>query len=111
MPRCYTRSIGDIMTYIIFEIKKEDTVKINNIIKDDLVSRQSITTRDANSLDIKGDATYLKIEGSADGLKKAEEMAKELGFKKLADKKAKNINKKIEAQDDSAATGMRMIFD
>jgi hypothetical protein len=111
MPHCYTRSIGDIMTYIIFEIKKEDTIKINNIIKDDLVSRQSITTRDANSLDIKGDATYLKIEGSIDGLKKAEEMAKELGFKKLADKKAKNINEKIEAQDDSAATGMGMIFD
>jgi hypothetical protein len=99
------------MTYIIFEVKKEDTVKINNIIKDDLVSRQSITTRDANSLDIKGDATYLKIEGSTDGLKKAEEIAKELGFKKLADKKAKNINEKIEAQDDSAATGMGMIFD
>ena len=99
------------MTYVIFEIKKEDTIKINNIIKDDLVSRQSITTRDANSLDIKGDATYLKIEGSTDGLKKAEEMAKELGFKKLADKKAKNINEKIEAQDDSAATGMGMIFD
>jgi len=111
MPHCYTRSIGDIMTYVIFEIKKEDTIKINNIIKDDLVSRQSITTRDANSLDIKGDATYLKIEGSTDGLKKAEEMAKELGFKKLADKKAKNINEKIEAQDDSAATGMGMIFD
>jgi hypothetical protein len=111
MPHCYTRSIGDIMTYIIFEIKKEGTIKINNIIKDDLVSRQSITTRDANSLDIKGDATYLKIEGSTDGLKKAEEMAKELGFKKLADKKAKNINEKIEAQDDSAATGMGMIFD
>jgi len=99
------------MTYIIFEVKKEDTVKINNIVKDDLVSRQSITTRDANSLDIKGDATYLKIEGSTDGLKKAEEMAKELGFKKLTDKKAKNINEKIEAQDDSAATGMGMIFD
>jgi hypothetical protein len=99
------------MTYVIFEIKKEDTIKINNIIKDDLVSRQSITTRDANSLDIKGDATYLKIEGSTDGLKKAEEMAKELGFKKLTDKKAKNINEKIEAQDDSAATGLGMIFD
>lgn len=99
------------MTYVIFAIKKEDTIKINNIVKDDLVSRQSITTRDANSLDIKGDATYLKIEGSTDGLKKAEEMAKELGFKKLTEKKAKEVNKKIEAQDDSAATGMGMIFD
>jgi len=99
------------MAYVIFEIKKEDMTKINNITKDDLVSRQSITTRDANSLDIKGDATYLKIEGSADGIKKAEEMAKEMGFKKLDAKKAKSVNEKIEAQDDSAATGMGMIFD
>jgi hypothetical protein len=111
MVFCYTRNIGDKMTYVIFEIKKEDTVKINNIIKDDLVSRQSITTRDANSLDVKGDATYLKIEGSTEGIKKAEEIAKELGFKKLDAKKAKSVNEKIEAQDDSAATGIGMIFD
>ena len=99
------------MTYVIFEVKKEDSGKINTILKDDLVSRQSITTRDADSLDIKGDATYLKIEGSTEGLKKAKEMAKELGFKKLDNKKAKGISGKIEPQDDSAASGMGMIFD
>lgn len=99
------------MTYVIFEVKKEESGKINSILKDDLVSRQSITTRDANSLDIKGEATYLKIEGNVDALKKAEEIAKELGFKKLVEKKAKNINEKIESQDDSAASGMGMIFD
>jgi hypothetical protein len=48
---------------------------------------------------------------SEEGLKKAGVMAKELGFKKLTDKKAKEVNKKIEAQDDSAATGLGMIFD
>jgi hypothetical protein len=99
------------MTYIIFEIKKEEIGKLNKIIKEDLVSRQSITTRDANSLDIKGDATYLKIEGSTDGLKRAKEVAKELECKQLNEKKAKEINKKIEAQDDSAASGIGMIFD
>ena len=99
------------MTYVIFEVKKEDTGKINTVLKDDIVSRQSITTRDASSLDIKGEATYLKIEGSNDGIKKAEELAKETGFKKLNEKQAKEINDKIEAQDDSAASGMGMIFD
>ena len=99
------------MVYVIFEVKKEDSGKINTIIKDDLVSRQSIITRDASSLDIKGDCTFLKIEGSKDALKKAEELAKELGFKKLGDKKAKNVDEKIMAQDDSAASGMGMIFD
>jgi hypothetical protein len=100
------------MTYVIFEVKKEDSGKIlNTIIKDDLISRQSITTRDASSLEIKGEATYLKIEGSGDALKKAEKIAKELGFKKLDKKKAKDVNAKIDAQEDSAASGIGMIFD
>ena len=99
------------MAYIIFEIKSDEIGKINKIIKDDLVSRQSILTRDANSLNMKGDSSYLKIEGSQEGLKKAEELAKDLELKKLDEKKSKEINDKILEQEDDAATGMGMIFD
>lgn len=99
------------MTYIIFEAKSDETGKLEKIIKDDLVSRQSILTRDSSSLNIKGQFSYLKIEGSEEGLKKAEEIAKELGLKKLDKKKAKEINDKIKEQEDSAATGIGMIFD
>lgn len=99
------------MSYVIFEVKTVDAGKISTIIKDDLVSRQSIVIREANSLEMKGDVSYLKIEGSTEGLKRAEELAKELGLKKLSEKKAKPINEKIIAQEDSAATGMGMIFD
>ena len=99
------------MAYVIFEVKNEDAGKINNIIKDDLVSRQSILTRDSSSLNLDGEFLYLKIEGSENGLKRAEELAKEQKFKKLDDKKAKEVNEKIEEQEDSAASGMGMIFD
>ena len=99
------------MVYVIFEVKSEDAGKINKIVKDDLVSRQSILTRDSSSLNIKGEFLYLKIEGSDSGIKKALELAKEYGLKKMDDKKAKNINDKIAEQEDSAATGMGMIFD
>ena len=99
------------MPYVIFEVKSEDIGKINDVVKDDLVSRQSILTRDASSLDIKEDVSYLKIEGSEIGLKRAEELAKEKKFKKLDSKKADEINKKIQEQEDSAASGMGMIFD
>ena len=98
------------MTYVIFEVKTEEVGKINKLTGDDLVSRQSILTRDSNSLNLKGNFSYVKIEGSAEGIKRAEEIAKEINFKKLADKKAKEVNKKIEEQEDSAATGMGMIF-
>ncbi|SRR5512137_1712556 len=99
------------MAYVIFEVKSAEAGKIQTMLQDDVVNRQSIVIRDANSLDIKGSVTYLKIEGSAEGLKRAEELAKELGMKKLPDKKAKKIEEKIKEQEDSAATGMGMIFD
>ena len=99
------------MTYVIFEAKTEDSGKINKIIKEDIVSRQSILTRDSRSLNLKGDFLYLKIEGSDEGIKKAEELAKEFEIKKLDKKKAKEINEKIQEQEESAASGMGMIFD
>ena len=99
------------MVYAIFEVKSEDAGKINIVIKEDIVSRQSILTRDSSSLGLKGEALYLKIEGSDAGVKKAEELAKEQGFKKLNKKKAEEVNGKIAEQEDSAASGMGMIFD
>ncbi len=99
------------MTYVIFEVKSEDAGKINTMTKDDTVSRQSIIIRESSSIDIKGENSYLKIEGSEEGVKRAKELAKELGLKELDKKKAEEINKKIEQQEDSAATGMGMIFD
>ena len=99
------------MAYVIFEVKSEDAGKINELIKDDLVSRQSILTRDSSSLDLKGNFLYLKIEGSEEGLKRAKKLAKELNLKKLDGKKAKEIDKKIKEQEDSAASGIGMIFD
>lgn len=99
------------MTYLIFEVKSDEIGKINKLIKDDLISRQSILTRDSSSLNMKGNFSYVKIEGSADGLKRAKELAKELELKKLDEKKAKGINKKMEEQEESAASGMGMIFD
>jgi len=99
------------MVYTIFEVKSQDAGKINTVIKEDIVSRQSILTRDSSSLGMDGDFLYLKIEGSEQGVKKAEELAKEQGFKKLDKKKSEEINKKIAEQEDSAASGMGMIFD
>ena len=96
---------------MIFEVKRENMGKINQMLKDDLVSRQSILTRDSSSLGMDGDVSFLKIEGSEEGLKRAKDLAKELEFTKLNKKKAEKINEKIMEQEESAADGMGMIFD
>ncbi|MEM0492774.1 MAG: hypothetical protein QXS02_02275 [Candidatus Thermoplasmatota archaeon] len=99
------------MVYVIFKVSKADTSKIDRLLKDDTVSRQSIIIREANALEMKGDETYVKIEGSSEGVKRAEELAKDAGFVRINEKEASDINKRIEEQEDSAATGMGMIFD
>ena len=62
------------MTYVIFEVKSDEVGKINKLTKDDLVSRQSILTRDSSSLNMKGEFSYVKVEGSNDGIKRANEL-------------------------------------
>ena len=98
------------MAYVIFEVKKEQIGKINELARDDVVSRQSILTRDAKALGIEKDVSYTKIEGSEEGLKRAEEIAKELEFAKLNEKEASEVDKKIKEEEESAADGMGMIF-
>jgi len=99
------------VAYVIFEVKSAEAGKIQTMLQDDIVNRQSIVIRDANSLVIKEPVSYLKVEGSVEGLKRAEELAKELGMTKLKVKDAQKIDAKIKEQEDSAATGMGMIFD
>jgi hypothetical protein len=98
------------MSYIIFEVKTDDVGNINKVTKDDLVSRQSILTRDASALGVNKEVSYLKVEGSKEGLDKATELAKEYGFTKLSEKDAEEINEKILAEEEEAADGMGMIF-
>jgi len=99
------------MEHVIFEINKEKEEGINLLSKDDLVSRQSIMIRDAKSLGIEGDSIYVKIDGSEEAVKLAEEIVREneLG-KKLSEEEAKPIMDKIKEEEESASEGMGFRF-
>ncbi len=99
------------MEHVIFEISKEKEEGINLLKKDDLVSRQSIMIRDAKSLGMEGDSIYVKIDGSEEAVKLAEEIVREneLG-KKLSEEEAKPIMDKIKEEEESASEGMGFIF-
>ena len=83
------------MEHVIFEIEKEKAEGISLLEKDDLVSRQSIMTRDSKSLGIEGDNIYVKEN--------------ELG-KRLSKKEAEPIMEKIREEEESASEGMGFIF-
>ena len=97
------------MTYAIFEIKKKNESVIEEIKKDDMVSRQSIWTRDAKSLSIEGESIFLKIEGDEEAIKKAEEILKEKA-RKLEGEEREKVNEKFVADEERASEGMGFIF-
>ncbi len=97
------------MSYAVFSVEKTQASKINKILKDDLISRQSISIRDASALNIDKDVRYVVIEGSDEAIKKAEELFGEAG-KKEDEEYAKSIYDKIKSQEGDVAQGVGMIF-
>lgn len=99
---------GDLM-HAIFKVPVENKGKIDQLLKDDLVSRQSITVRDAAALSMKGKETYVLIEGSEEALEKADELFKEVGDK-LEGKDVESIFKTIKDKELEAEGGMGLLF-
>ena len=99
------------MTWIIFEAETKNRGKAEEILRDDLISRQSVLMRDAESLNYPEEVLFIKIEGSEGAVKKARELFEtgEIG-KAVNRKKAQSINEKIQAQESSAVQGMGFIF-
>ena len=97
------------MSYVIFSVDKSQVSKVNQILRDDLVSRQSIVLRDASALNIEKDVRYVLIEGTDEAIKKAEVLFVEVG-KKEDDEEAKNIYNKIKSEESDVAEGVGLIF-
>ena len=97
------------MSYAVFSVNKTQASKINKILKDDLISRQSISVRDASALAIEKEVRFVLIEGSDEALKKAEELFKDVG-RKENEEDAKNIYNKIKNEEGEVAHGVGLIF-
>lgn len=97
------------MPYALFSVKKENIGKIDRVLKDDLVSRQSITVRDASVLGINKDARFVLVEGTEEALKKADELFKPIGTREPEDE-AKVVYAKFKEEDSNVASGMGLVF-
>ena len=95
--------------YVIFSIDKERTGKMNEALKDDLVSRQSIVIREANVLGEDMEGTLLLVEGTEEAIERAKEIFEELG-KVLQDDEAKSAYDKFKAEEDTVANGVGFLF-
>ena len=82
--------------------KAEDALK-----KDDTVNRGSITVRSAPSLDMKEDGYFIIYDGSEEAVKIADKLLKGVAERY---KKAEDVLKKIDEQEDSAIEGFGNIL-
>ena len=95
--------------YRVFRVPAAQASHADVVWKDDLVSRQSITSRDAKSLSLPGDDRYVLVEGSDAGVARATELLKDLAHA-LAGAVAERVYRRFRAQDEEAASGMGLIF-
>lgn len=95
--------------YAIFSVKPENATKIEGLLKDDLVSRQSITIRESSVLGIQGLGTLVLVEGEEKAVRKSEELFKDIGEKVLGEK-ATSIYDKLKKEEEDVAQGVGFIF-
>lgn len=95
--------------YVIFSIAKENTGKMNEALKDDLVSRQSITIREAKVLGEDMEGTFLLVDGTEEAVRRAKEVFEDIG-EALSDDKAKSVYAKFKAEEDTVAGGVGALF-
>jgi len=97
------------MPYAIYAVKKEHIGKIDEVLKDDLVSRQSIAVRDAKILGVEKEARMVIVEGTVEAIAKADEIFKPIADREKEDDAAK-IYSAFKTQEDNVASGLGMIF-
>jgi 3-hydroxyisobutyrate dehydrogenase-like beta-hydroxyacid dehydrogenase len=93
----------------LFAIPAAQRAQLDAALKDDTVSRQSQKVRDAAALGGPAGETYVLVEGSADGVRRADELLTPLG-KKLTGADGDGLYAKFKAEEEAASAGMGLFF-
>lgn len=93
----------------VFSIPLSDAAKIDPVLKDDLVSRQSIAVRDADPLGFPGLGILILVEGDEHAVARAAELFHGISTDLTAEREVA-IRKAIRDQEDDVAAGLGMIF-
>jgi len=93
----------------VFSVPSDARSKIDAVLQDDRVSRQSIAVRDADALGFPGKGTFVIIQGESDALARADALFKGVGVA-LPNKEAEAVLRVVKSQEDAATAGMGTIF-
>jgi len=80
------------------------------VLQEDLIKRADYTVRECKLLGSDREGYFLYIRGTPEMMKEVNKLFADIPLEKVPEKEAKDIIEKIKADDESAATGMGMIF-
>lgn len=92
----------------VFLFPPDATSKSREIMEDDLVSRQGLTTRDGRSLADR-DGTLVFVQGDADAIRRFEELAKGVATK-LGPEETEQLVELLRKEEEDAAEGVGLLF-
>jgi hypothetical protein len=97
------------MPWTLYSVPSAKRPELDAVLKDDVVSRQSQKVRDAGALGGPADRVYVLVEGSPEGVARADQLIATVG-EKLAPADATALHQKFKDEEDAASSGMGLFF-
>ena len=94
--------------YEVLEVEAEKKDIIDDILSDDLISKQNTNVRDGSSLGFKDDVSYVMVEGKEEAVERAVELFKEEGVEPAENRE--EVREKIKEEGEAAAEGIGTVF-
>jgi hypothetical protein len=97
------------MAWTLFSVPTGKRAELDAVLRDDQLSRQSQKIRDAKPLGGPGDALYVLLEGSAEAMKRADELLAPVGTRTPV-AEAEPLYRKLKEEEEAASAGMGLFF-
>jgi len=97
------------MAWTLFEVPQSRRTELDELLKDDQISRQSHKLRDAATFGRPSGALLVLIEGAAEAVALAEQRLQKVGTA-LPKADAERVYRALRDEDDSASAGMGLFF-
>jgi hypothetical protein len=97
------------MAWTLFSVPSAKRSELDGVLKDDLLSRQSQKVRDAKAMGGAADTLYVLLEGSAEAMKRGDELLAPVGTK-MPSAEAETLYRKFKDEEESASAGMGLFF-
>jgi hypothetical protein len=97
------------MTWTLYTVPTTRRTDLDSALRDDVVSRQSQKVRDAAAIGGPNGELYVLIDGSSEGVSRADTLLAPIGTKVPPDR-AEPLYRRFREEDENASSGMGLFF-